>query len=182
MTTENDFYPIIKEFIGTGKIISIYANKQDENLATVGIMEKVTAHEYILQRIDTHGMYSGFIVREIENIFRIESDGKYEEKIRKLVQYKKSTPKEIPFSVLESAFIESVTHCMQSNASILIGVKNRDALISGFVTDIKKNLVSVESIDYDGTSDGVVIVSMKDIDYIEFDSPTCADIDILARH
>ena len=70
------------------KIASFFCNQNDTNLHLTGYVEKFNESELLIAHVSAHGYYDGYILKHLEDIYRIDYDGEYENKIEKLYKVK----------------------------------------------------------------------------------------------
>ena len=71
------------------KIVSLYNDLSDTGSCWTGWICDVDDNHVLLAHISENGFYGGFTLIELDSIFNIEADTKYEQKIHKLYLLKK---------------------------------------------------------------------------------------------
>lgn len=56
---------------------------------------EISESHFLLAHISPQGIYDGFIVKSLENVFEIKYDGKYEKKISNLYQLQNQSHKKV---------------------------------------------------------------------------------------
>lgn len=124
---KNLIIKILKESMIENKVISIYTNKRNTNLFSVGIVVKYDEDEVVLKSIDYYGEYDGYIARKIDTIFNIDIDTKYNTTLYKLYTLKKQKHSKIKFneSCKDSIYKELIENAMNNNLFVSIKEKNK---------------------------------------------------------
>lgn len=148
------------------KNISIYCCR-DTDRFLYGKLLAVNDDEFALLMYTPLGMYDGIIVKELENITRIEYDGQYEQKMQKVL-LKDINLKDIIID--DSQIARSVLDLsLKQNKIVSIELLNSgiDDVV-GFVDEIQENKCTIKLVDEYGYEDGYSCILISDITQVMF--------------
>ena len=163
---------IIKS-LDKNKIASFYDNKSDTSGYYCGKIQYSDDTYVLLSHYNPHGYYSGYVLLKIENIFRINQEGKYENKLEYLsslipTQHNHNIGKKgsIIQSLLQFALDEKLILLIELCESDMDDVQ-------GFVLDFDDENLSLECVDDYGQKDGKSTIYLHDISVIKCDTNHC---------
>lgn len=64
------------------KAVSLFCNRNDTEQHLTGFIGKVNDSEVLIYHITNCGYYDGYILKRIDDIFRIDYEGEYEKKFK----------------------------------------------------------------------------------------------------
>ena len=76
-----NFKETLTSLIGTDEIVSVSCNPDDPYKTCCGFVLAVTDEFIILKSVDTYGKSDGFILRRFGEIFRLDRNGEYEQRL-----------------------------------------------------------------------------------------------------
>lgn len=158
----------LQYFLETNKFISIYCNDNMDNFL-YGKLLSLNDFEFALMLISPNGDFDGILVKEINNIIRIEFDGQYEEKMSKLISFH---TEEYCSNIDNNDIKRAVLSLAKNNTKIVsIELQNsQDVNIMGFVEKIEENLCKIKQVDDYGYYDGYSYVYISEITQIVYNS------------
>lgn len=161
---------ILKESMKNKKIVSIYTNKEETSKFSVGYIIGVDDNYYIIALISPSGMYDGYRIALISDIYRIAYDGKYENSIQQLYNYKNQTHTTINLS--KSNLINNfIDFAKEKKLVITLELCNSEAMdVQGYVKELKEREVYINCIDSYGESDGDSVIDLESVSLIVCDS------------
>ena len=159
---------ILYELYSTKKMACLYSNGADTSKFHFGTVIAINEEEIALQLISPDGDDDGITVIGINNIIRVELDGQYAEKMKKL--YAKS------LSSIDSPKIENDNI---TNSILLLAKKERYVVsielmdsgyndIVGIVEDIDDIQCKIKQYDEYGYMDGISYCFVNDISKLTF--------------
>ena len=168
-------FEILSNFAEKHETVSIYSNFENTLLHLTGYVLKVTEDYVLIAHITEHGFYDGYILKRLEDIYRVDQGGLYECKITTL--YHLRNQKHDLFTLLESTTPLKLNiqflQCAKENNKI-ISVEYGDTVISGFV-DYNENKLFVSIVDEYGNKNGNAIIYLDTIQTIALDTDTEQD-------
>ena len=161
----NDFIGIYDEVdndhFGLGKVIAL----DEENI--------------IISAVDPAGLSSGLALYKIESIYKYEKDTLYCNKIKRLMEYKKSKLMELQFSSNNIA-LELLEIAKKSKMIVEIELLNsHEGDITGIVCNLNEDVCEIDKIDYLGKNDGKYFINIEDITLIKYNELRNSDLEIL---
>lgn len=148
-------------------IASFYCNENDSNAHLTGYIENYNETELLIAHISYYGMYDGYILKRIDDIYRIDFGGKYETKVEKLYRYKKQSHESI--NILDGYIIEPLIEFAQ-NRNYVVSFEFENSVISGFVKCFEDDYVSIDIINEYGYCCGRSIFDIEKVDTISVDT------------
>ncbi|MGI6745677.1 MAG: hypothetical protein ACOX45_05980 [Acutalibacteraceae bacterium] len=149
-------------------LISIYTDTNNTCKFTVGYVAGVSEQHFILALVTPTGEYDGFLLKELDSIYKITTDELYLNKLLKLINMKQTE-----FNMLfeSNDLIEELLIFAQKRHKILsIELMNSgyDDCI-GFIELINESMCKTQEINEFGKYDGISIVNLSDITQISCD-------------
>lgn len=139
------------------KIVSLYTDTSETNKFTVGYILGTSDDYVLLNSIATNGINDGLYLLQANDIFRINIDGEYENKILKL--YHMQNQKPVANMQVDDLFNAFFTYA-QKNAMI-VSIKLCDGEeyeLSGIVENVSDEQLTLKCISNYGKYDGISIV------------------------
>lgn len=159
---------ILSELRRSQKMVSIYTDYQETNKFHYGVVIALNEKEIAIQMLSPDGESDGIIVMDAENVFRVEENGQYDEKMKKLCPNN-------PLPLFNEALDENeIFESLLSIASIeksIISIELVDSGyndIVGFVEEIEDGMCKVKQVDEFGYEDGFSFFLIRDITKITY--------------
>ena len=70
---------ILQDCIRTQKVASLYFDKENPFSHLTGRILQIRQNEVLIAHISMHGCYDGYILKRIDDLYRVDVDGKYEQ-------------------------------------------------------------------------------------------------------
>jgi hypothetical protein len=167
---------ILKSLVN-GKLTLIYTNTSSTEKFSAGIISGVFDEDFIMQHFTTMGQYDGYIVKKIDDVFRIETESKYVEKLEYLIQHFESRHDPIEDKFHNGA-LNVINYAKEQKKVISITMfDNEDVELSGYVEKFNDELIWVNVIDLYGEDDGKCIIKLDKITFISCDT----EVEIVLR-
>ncbi|MCQ4021805.1 MULTISPECIES: hypothetical protein [unclassified Ruminococcus] len=160
----------LKEMAKSDKRVSIYTDINEPSKFCYGYILCVNYEEVAIYMISPDGFFDGILMKKIYDIIRIEIDGQYHEKMKKLCSLSKMQPfnysidpTNIQYSLLEIA--------LQSKQIVSLELVDSgyDDVV-GFVESIDNGLCKIKIVDEYGFEDGYCFVMANKITQISYAS------------
>ena len=165
------------------KIVLLFFDEEDTEAFSCGFIGAVSSNEILIIHIDAFGEKDGFIVKRIEDIVKIEYDGKYSEKIGILDGLNRNKHEE-KFEVQKGSLFLGMLAYAQENEKIvsieLMESGNED--IVGYVKVMEGNFLTIKTVDYYGLFDGETIVEKDNITHLVCDGGREAVLNKLVQY
>lgn len=160
----------LEELRDENKYISIYMNRNIPANFVYGRVLSVDEDYIVVYLIAPNGKYDGVLVKETCEIFRIEEECQYSERMQKLID--KEECDRFPF-VLECHNVVNELIQIAKDTQKIISLEllnSEENDVVGFVENIDGDLCTIKQIDLYGQVDGYSYISMNDITQISYDS------------
>lgn len=154
----------LKELSKLANKVSLYTNINDTSHFLYGIILAVDENKIAVQLISPDGENDGIVAFDTEEVFRIELDGQYAEKMKKL----SGNIQRVGFQLVENSIYLSVLYLAKQRnqiVSIELCSSGYDDVV-GFVSGISEDDCCINQIDEYGFPDGCSYISLEDITQI----------------
>ena len=160
------------------KVVSIYTNLDDTNSHLTGYVVGFNNHEVLIAHISAHGLYDGFILKCIDDIYRIDYSSEYEQKIENLYKHKKQTHPNMELLNLKRDLFCALLDYAQDN-ELVITFEFEDNYLSGFVEYYTDKTVNLKVISDYGYDNGISIIDIDKVLTVSVDTDDEQDIKML---
>jgi hypothetical protein len=149
------------------KIITVYSDIDDYTNYECGFFYLKSENEFVLKSVTETGLYDGYLVIELDDVYRVDYDGQYERKLEKLYNLNRSRHskrvKENIFSE-QNLFIDVMEMAESNNLYIsLIFDNDEEEIVSGIVEEFTDEYVKLKVINEYGEFDGYTTVDIDEI-------------------
>lgn len=168
-----DFKLTLKRACEEHLVASVYPNADESDHFSAGFVECISNEHVLLQSISTAGLYDGYVLRRMDQIFRVNTDGEYENRLRLLYEIQAQTHKPLTSQQSEenrNLLVEVLENSIAHHLVVGIGLSNGADDINGWVKEISDSHVTISNISYYGNPDGMTTILLSDIDLINCDT------------
>lgn len=158
-------YKILRQAYEQKKIISVYINEEDPTRCNVGYVAALNEKEVAMYILDEDGGFEILSVHSISQIFRVDADGEYE---NKLAQANKLTGNRPPIFTYEDGSIRKAVckYAKQHDFPIWIAFKGNEEIGPwGDVMDVTDDMITITRIG-DPKPGNVSYIIMRQVYYI----------------
>ncbi len=171
----------IKEFKNTKNIVSIFDDYENTDKFSAGFIVDISDDHILLEHVSPYGLYDGFMVKEIKNVYRITYCGKYERKLDYLYKVQKQSHSKIK-SLSDSVLMNLLLHAQNNKLVTTVELFDSELEdIQGYVSNISEELIVFDTVDDYGKIDGKSIIKINDITYLTCDSDKEMSIKLLSK-
>lgn len=160
----------------SNKIVSIYDDAEESDKFLTGYINCYNENEILINHITPSGLYDGFILKQISDIFRIDYDDKYQLKIEKLYLLKHQSHYNININD-ECLLYPILDFALKKHLVIFVSFKKNT--VFGFVQSFDNNIINLISIDDYGYNSGKCSICIDDILEFEVDTQEAQDLKLL---
>lgn len=163
-------FSIIDDFRKKESWVAVYDNSCDVSKFKFGRFLSVNDSRFAMLLVSPNGDYDGIVVDDVEDIFRIDSAGRYHEKIDKLIRFQSN---EISPPCINPQFIDEsiLSYAKDSSRIVAIELHNSGVFdIIGFVKDVSETMCQVRLVNEYGEDDGDTFIDLRSISEISCDS------------
>lgn len=159
---------ILFDLYSTKSYAGIYTNFQDMSKFHFGNIIAVNEKEIAIHMISPDGEDDGISVMNVDNVIRVETNGQYSEKMKKLCNG--CFPSSYNLSVKDNNILMSVL-LLSFNEKQIVSIELLDSGyndIVGFVEAVENGECMIKQIDEYGYEDGYSYVSINDITKVSY--------------
>lgn len=161
---------MLENFKKNKKLVSLYSNVKNKDAFNVGFIVDYDSKFLLLNSISEYGKYDGILLIYIDDIFRIDIDSNYENKLLRLLNNKEIT--NYKFKKIGSCIEKLFNYAKENNSIISISFFDSDykSDVIGKVKSYNTNLVEICCYDEYGKVDGISYINISEINYASLDS------------
>lgn len=164
-------------------IVSIFFDRGNPDSPVVGRVISFDGGNILMSVFSPSGVWDGYLVRKLADLFRIEQGGLYERKIALLAESRGQAESEHSIQVNPAENVQSQLFRLAKTEERIIGVGQveTDVLLYGFVNEVLEKTLSLALLNDYGINDGSSIVLLDDVDFFELSSIECRSLKILNK-
>lgn len=141
----------------TDEYVSIYSNPNDPSAFIYGKVLAADDDDFVVYCISQDGEYDGLVLKKTDSVSRIEVEGQYNEKMKKLLN------KDLPAVDIEfdkEGLVQSIMMYAEKEGCVVsVEIQNSGYDdTEGFVSEISENYCRIKQVDVCGYSDGIAVV------------------------
>ena len=172
---------ILKKLKENQTLVSLHFDEGDPTSVSVGYIIEVTMTHVLLESVSKDGMKIGYYLYEINQLFRIDYDGLYEQKISSLLTKFNGNYQHTKLDKFESTnlIMELLMFAKNHNLISILWLEDNEDSICGFVDKVENGLITISQIDDFGNRDGTVIIEEKTIETISVNDKKCQILNFL---
>ena len=161
---------MLENFKKNKKLVSLYSNVENKDAFNVGFIVDYDSKFLLLNSISEYGKNDGILLIYIDDIFRIDIDSNYENKLLRLLNNKEIT--NYKFKKIGSCIEKLFNYAKENNSIISISFFDSDykSDVIGKVKSYNTNLVEICCYDEYGKVDGISYINISEINYASLDS------------
>lgn len=159
---------ILKDLCSSKKAASIYTNYNTPTKFYYGVVIAINDEEIAIYTLSTDGKDDGIVAENIEDVIRVELDGLYEEKMRKLCSI--NPPIDFNVTLDNNNIIKSLLYLALETKEI-VSIELLDSGyddVVGFVDEINDGQCRIKVIDEYGYEDGYSYFLIKDVTQVSY--------------
>ena len=156
---------------GESKPVSLYSDKEDTEHFSCGYILGATQEDVVLCSITPNGLYDGFLVLKTANIFAVEYDDQYTQKIQALYTAREQKHPHLSF-VENDNLMKNVLQYARDH-SLVVSIELFDSQldnIQGLVKEVDDEYLYVMQLDDSGCADGKICVLMEAVTSVSCDA------------
>lgn len=155
---------LLQEAFEQNNPVSIYGDPYDSTVFSFGTVMHLSAEHLLFASIDPDGFNDGWQLIKLDDIYRIETDGAYENKIIKLHKLR-AEPEQEPLPVDPNDLLRTICAYAAQNrilCSFRIAYDEGDT-VSGFITEISDEEILIQAVSTFGMPNGLCRLKMDSI-------------------
>jgi|GEM_PF-2002604 hypothetical protein len=176
-------YDILKQAYENKFLTSLYTNRNDYCKFNVGYVLNVSDNWCLLKLISPHGEFDGYSVRTIDDVYRLEIDGLYINKIETLYKHKIYRGKEIPeINSSGDILLDAIDYAFINKLIVIICIGEDASDIFGYIEYYDNNKIKILQMTDYGQKNGETIFGINEIRRMNINDMDCMDLEILYRN
>ncbi len=166
----------------SGAIVCLYRSCYS-NRFSAGFVLAISEHHVVIESVSTRDECDGWILRELDDLCRIDHNGRYEEK---LLSFYRARGEQHPRDFLPSVDlnsdlkVEMFAAAQNHDYAVRIHTGSDDD-IEGFIREVGTATVSIDRLNEYGQDDGDSVLDMEGIEGIYVNADELQDLKMLAR-
>lgn len=166
----------------SGDFVSIYCDARRPQGAVQGFVDFVSHDSFLVRVVNSHGLYDGFAWRLVEDVFRVEIGGEYEQKVAYLFAAREQNhpPFLPPLDVSSDLQRETLEAAKRHELLVRIEILEKDWR-DGWVESVDEETLCLKMVDCWGHQDGECVVDLETFAKINCDSANLQDSKLLTR-
>lgn len=168
-----NFFEILDRAMEKKYLVSVFSNISSPENFSIGIVSGLTKRHLLLEQISTNGLYDGYSVRSIDSIFRVDINGIYENKIKRLYDLKKQKHFKIIGKLINDKsdlYVEILSAAKNHKLVVALVTEESSESIIGWVSVVSHKLIEINRINSDGISDGSSFIKLEKIEKVYCDT------------
>ncbi|MDE6150304.1 MAG: hypothetical protein K2F81_09505 [Ruminococcus sp.] len=152
------------------KTASIYVNNNQPTKFYYGTVLSVSADEIAIDMLLPSGGNDGIVANKVHKVYRVDTDGQYDEKMKKLCTLNTYQP--FNGSLDNNNIIQSLL-LLALETKKIVSIELLDSGfddVSGFIEQIEDGQCKIKEIDEYGYEDGYAYVEIKNITQVTYQS------------
>ena len=163
-------------------IVSLFCDENDADTFLSGYIMDCDEDWVLIGHITPRGEYDGYILKAIDDIIHIESQGKYEAKMELLYSLKNQKPHPAIDRTKDiTLFHEIINKCEKEKCLTTIEIMQDDACTLTGRIQYRDGMIVIKKIDEYGEPDGMAYAEEKDVSAIAFDNADLQDLQLLCE-
>lgn len=157
----------IEESCKKHKIANFYFDSENTDNFRTGYVCSYNDDLIVIAHISTRGLYDGFMLYKMQDLFQLETDDEYSKKIKRLYGLKKQKHPEFP-TENNDPLRTLLTFAKEKN--FIVSLCLEDSYVCGYVNDFDDVHICIDVIDDYGRADGSAEVAIIEVQRIYCDS------------
>ncbi|RAL21484.1 hypothetical protein [Thermoflavimicrobium daqui] len=156
-------------------MVSVFTDRSQPDSCSVGFIHSLSSKQFAMKHVTPDGYNDGYILRRIEDIFRVDIAGEYERRLELIYTLQKQPYKDLMNAgvAFESdLFRACLVRAQDENLVVTICIDENDSQLNmvGFVKEMGSHEVTITRITSNGLDDGESTFYIEDIVKINCDT------------
>jgi hypothetical protein len=163
---------ILKEALASQELVSVYSDPYRSGSCSLGKIYSIGKKIFAMRSMTPDGHDDGVVVRQIADVFKIESGGKYEKKVGFLHEEKLRVVKDKSYDAKQFGdFSTALRYAFKQKfvISVWLEMDEDDAYQSGYVSSINTKTFKLDRLDDFGIADGSSVLKIEFIQGLDVD-------------
>ena len=161
---------ILEQSLQEQHIISIYTDTENTDRFSAGFIQALTETEILIAHVSPYGLYDGYLLKNPDDIYRLNYGGTYENTIEKLYSIRQQEHQKV--SCADNKIKANLLQFALENHLVVSIELNNSGYddIQGIVNAIDNNLVELTVLESTGAIDGYTTTYFNNITLLTCDS------------
>lgn len=170
----------IQDCFSNHSVRSFYFDLNDTNAHLTGFLSGYDKDNVFISHISMHGLYDGYIVASKDSLYRIDTGGEYEQKIRRLYDLKQQKHQNVESLMMQEENVMRAAIQFARKNNYVVSVSIDDTCISGFIDSTSDSTVTLSIINDYGRIQGTTEITLNSVSSIAIDTDDEQDLKLLA--
>lgn len=176
------FFETLQKAAAEDTLLALYTSPDNPRAFLAGWVEALTSEHVVIRHISPHGRYDGYALEYLERIFRVDTNGRYLERLQFLFNARKQEPhgpllKDV--SLESNLIVEMLQAAKKQELLVSLEVAADDNEV-GSVKALTADSVVIEVLDLLGTPDSETTVLLEAISEIRCDDERLQSLKMLS--
>ena len=179
----DSFFAVLTKARETAVPVAIYTNIDNPRGFLAGWVEAVSGEHVVLRHLSPEGRYDGYVLKYLDGIFRVDSEGRYIERLSFLFEARKQT---FPGRLLDTnddeanLIVELLNAAQREELMVTVEIAAED-FESGAVKVVGFDTVTLEVFDPYGTIDREATIHLESISEVRVDSERLQSLKLMSQ-
>lgn len=162
----------LKTHMASKTLISVYTNRYEWDSFSFGRLAYLSNEILVLEAYTKFGDRSGFEVRKIESVSKIEVGGIYETCLAALIRAEEPEHSGLSLDTMDLGgdFVGVLLAAKDSGAIVSVWGDDDDQAVVGTVSSIFEHTIEISLLDRYGRKDGTSLVNISEITAIDYET------------
>lgn len=165
----------LKKSLDENIIISVFWNRNSPSKCSCGFIEKITNTHIAIKHISVDGFYDGYKIGRLDDVYRVDIGGEYEERLLYLYNLRKQSHADLIKGKVDSSsnlFKEALINAKKRKMVVRICIDETEEQdnIVGWVKSLSDSEVLISTISSSGENDGESCFYIDEIITIDCDT------------
>jgi hypothetical protein len=177
------FFQLLSRARESENPVAIYTNADSPRSFLAGWVEAVSQEHVVLRHLSPEGRYDGYVLKYIDSIFRVDTEGRYIERLSFLFNARNQN---FPPRLLETndenanLIVEMLLAAQREDFMVTVEIA-ADDVENGAVKGVELETATVEVYDYYGVIDREATIHLEAISEVRVDSERLQSLKLLSR-
>ncbi len=179
----DSFFQILQKAKSGDSPVALYTNVENPRAFLAGWVESVSSDHVVLRHLSPEGRYDGYILKYLDSIFRVDTEGRYLERLSFLFTARKQ---DFPLQLMPKTdedtnlIPEILGAALREDLMVTVEIAAED-IENGAVKEIGFDTVSLDVFDHYGVIDREATVHLEAISEVRVDSERLQSLKLLSR-
>lgn len=172
---KNQILSVLKRSFEKGIIVSVYSNRYEPGASSAGFIDAISEEQFVMKHVTPEGISDGYIIRRMEDVFRIDIEGEYEQRLQLLYTLQKQKHEDFINKLTmqgSNLFKKTLEIAQKKNLMVTICIdetEDQDSIV-GFVKNVNSKEATISRVSFNGLSDGESTFFIEDVVKINCDT------------